>query len=75
MQSQPTFDVVLLGYDRRAVDAWVAEAGAALAASWPRRRAAARSVGEGAFRVRLVGYHRHQVDEFVLDTQRRLNRG
>lgn len=69
VRSEPVaadFAVVLRGYDMMQVDAALAEADSALASTSPTARALAGSVlREVAFRQRLRGYARDQVDRAV----------
>ena len=67
------FTVALRGYDSAAVDAVVQRAHEALASNSPAVRAAARAeLQRSTFRVRLRGYDRMQVDEYLRQLATRL---
>jgi DivIVA domain-containing protein len=61
------FTVVLRGYDTREVDALLERIQQALASTDPAMRASVRTeVNAAALRIRLRGYDRAQVDDYLL---------
>ena len=67
------FTIALRGYDPAEVDAVVRRAHEALASDDPAVRASARAeLARAALRVRLRGYDRGQVDEYLRHLEARL---
>lgn len=71
-----TFEVVLRGYDRHAVDQVVITVQAALRnGAGPLVPEAIRQLTEARFTVRLRGYNKRQVDDYLIKAEAELRKG